>query len=1064
MPTLILNIDVNDKGTRKVRVFREETGRAGRALDNTGRSAKATSRELVRVGDGADRATAGYRNLTRAAAAAFSIESGRRVVQAADTYALLSSRIGLVTDSYAEQARVEKELLAISQRTRSSLEGTATIFTRIGQSRKELGRSVEDLLRFTEQLNKLTIVSGAQPQEARNAIIQLSQGLASGELRGEELRSVMEQLPAVARAVSDSLGVTIGQFREMAHEGEITAQVVIDAILGAEKETNRAFEQMATTAGQAFEKVKSAALVELGGVDTGAVVGGLESLAENMDKVVAAGEALIAVGVARYLGLVSKQAYASAAGALAEARAVQAGTAARAAAARQREIEIRQQQAGAGILAQGFVIQARGVTGGQVRAHEETRLRRAVLARTLAERKAAAATGASAAAMAAASTAGRGLAAAYTLIGGPVGLGILAGFAVSKLTDALKEQAIAADQAQDALNELYKQRFAGITGPGPVAQTRDQIAGSIVEVMRQLDELEAARDALGPVDPLSDPTGAGARQFAALNEEIREANRQLPILLDALDRAPSGVEQAAVNFAEQWKNADQAMNSYLEDLRQANREQELINAGLEDEVAVIRAVEKAREIITKAGKEERLTQEQINAEVEEWSGFVRGLIEQHVRLVETGEEIKRQEQERKRAADEAARQAERQAARQVDFFRGYDDEIAKLTDILGLGERRAEVLAAIRDFERDVERAATEAERNRIAGLVEQKRLLEDQQAARGRIVELMRLEASLELELAQHGAERARAEIDFRERTGRISPLEAERGRFAVDRRELQARLEALRAAAGATTDLAEVRARNAEYAAIERQIADTYEDEARALELIAYYDRERVARFEARGLGSAGEAAAGARFGFQESLAAAEDFFSFGKAAAEDLFSTMEQGSARALASFIRGTASAEDAFTQFGNTVLDTLAQIIAEFLVLKAIQAGVGFFGGGGGFSVASSLLEFHDGGVVSRGGLRQDEVVAKLQEGEGVLSRRGMATLADLNAGRMPAGGGGSGSSAPAQNAVTIINVDDPKQIQAYMSTREGEAVILNAIRRDLTTRGPIYRELRGLRG
>jgi len=232
------------------------------------------------------------------------------VIKTADTYTLLSSRIALVTRSEQERLGVERRLFEIAQETRTAYEANAELFTRTARAMRDI-RPPEDILKFTEQIQKLVVVSGASSTEAKNAIIQLSQGLALGVLRGQDLRSVMSQLPAVAQTIAESMGVGIGKFREMAAAGEVTAEAVVSGILGAEAKTNAAFERMAETAGQAWQKIENAAGQAIARINketgaTKAIAGGLSTVAENMDAIagtaVLAGEAIAGVLIARGLG------------------------------------------------------------------------------------------------------------------------------------------------------------------------------------------------------------------------------------------------------------------------------------------------------------------------------------------------------------------------------------------------------------------------------------------------------------------------------------------------------------------------------------------------------------------------------------------------------------------------------------------------------------------------------------------------------------------------------------------------------------------------------------------
>lgn len=213
----------------------------------------------------------------------------REFIKLADISKLLNSRLAIVTRSSAELTKVQAKLFEISQRTRTSFEATTELFTRVARGQKELGASTDDLLKFTENIQKLVIVSGASAEESKNAIIQLSQGLASGTLRGQDLRSVLEQLPAVARAIADSLGVGIGKFRQLANEGKITAKAVVDGILSQTAKIDKNFARIKTTVGQSTTVARNSLLRLVGVLDkaTGASKGtakGITGISSALDS------------------------------------------------------------------------------------------------------------------------------------------------------------------------------------------------------------------------------------------------------------------------------------------------------------------------------------------------------------------------------------------------------------------------------------------------------------------------------------------------------------------------------------------------------------------------------------------------------------------------------------------------------------------------------------------------------------------------------------------------------------------------------------------------------------
>lgn len=195
--------------------------------------------------------------------------SAREVIGLADTYKLLQARVNVVSDGAEDAASSFQGLFEIAQKTGGSLESTAELFTRVARSRRELGVSSQDLLQFTENLQKSIVVSGASATEANAAIIQLGQGLASGTLRGDELRSVMEQMPIVARYIADEMGVSLGVFREMAAEGKVTADVVLRAILARTEEIDASFAKMPLTVGRATQVLRNEFLKLVGDLDAG---------------------------------------------------------------------------------------------------------------------------------------------------------------------------------------------------------------------------------------------------------------------------------------------------------------------------------------------------------------------------------------------------------------------------------------------------------------------------------------------------------------------------------------------------------------------------------------------------------------------------------------------------------------------------------------------------------------------------------------------------------------------------------------------------------------------------
>ena len=150
-------------------------------------------------------------------------------------------------------ADVTNRVFDIAQKTRSGLDATATLYARLERSTRSYGVSVEDLTRLTTIINQGFVVSGASAEEASNAIIQLAQGMASGALRGDEFNSVNEQGNRLMIALADSLGVGIGELRNMAAQGKLTTDVIVNGLLSQGDSIGKEFAKTTSTISQSLE-------------------------------------------------------------------------------------------------------------------------------------------------------------------------------------------------------------------------------------------------------------------------------------------------------------------------------------------------------------------------------------------------------------------------------------------------------------------------------------------------------------------------------------------------------------------------------------------------------------------------------------------------------------------------------------------------------------------------------------------------------------------------------------------------------------------------------------------
>ncbi|HEK2030861.1 TPA: tape measure protein [Proteus mirabilis] len=193
-------------------------------------------------------------SLSKVAAALAGYLSASMVASYSEAWTELNNKLSNSVRANESLIDVTQRVFDISQATRSSLDATATLYARLERGTREYNTSAADLAKLTSIINQGFIVSGATAQEAENAIIQLSQGIASGVLRGEEFNSVAEQGSRLMVALADSMGVGIGQLRKMAAEGKLTTDVVVKGLLSQGDAIGKEFAKTTRTMSQAFQE------------------------------------------------------------------------------------------------------------------------------------------------------------------------------------------------------------------------------------------------------------------------------------------------------------------------------------------------------------------------------------------------------------------------------------------------------------------------------------------------------------------------------------------------------------------------------------------------------------------------------------------------------------------------------------------------------------------------------------------------------------------------------------------------------------------------------------------
>lgn len=244
--SIVYEVDMELEGLlRGQRQVNESLSGMNRGFDSSSRSINNAERSAANAGRT-------FSSLSKVAAAVTAAISVQQIAQYADAWITVNNKLVNAIRPHEQLADVTQRVFEIAQRSRASLEATATLYGRLERATRSAGTSTADLARLTETINKGLVVSGATAEEASSTMIQLSQALASGVLRGEEFNSISENGSRLAVALSDSLGVTVGQLRAMAAQGKLTTDVVVKGLLSQSDQIAKEFANTSMTLGQAF--------------------------------------------------------------------------------------------------------------------------------------------------------------------------------------------------------------------------------------------------------------------------------------------------------------------------------------------------------------------------------------------------------------------------------------------------------------------------------------------------------------------------------------------------------------------------------------------------------------------------------------------------------------------------------------------------------------------------------------------------------------------------------------------------------------------------------------------
>lgn len=251
--------------TAAIREAREEWAKAGTAFDTIEENIRNANNEQQNFNNsirgGSNSANGLLSIIKKVAIAAGGIAGSNKALNISDKLASTKARLNLLVDDGGSVEALEQKIMASAQRSRSVYFDTASAVAKLGlNAGNAFDGNMDQVIAFMEQVNKQFVIGGATAQEQSNAMIQLTQAMAAGALRGEELNSILDGAPGIARAIEKYMGIAEGSIKTVAQEGKVTAEVVKNAMFAMADETNAKFDSMPKTWAQIWAGMKNRAL------------------------------------------------------------------------------------------------------------------------------------------------------------------------------------------------------------------------------------------------------------------------------------------------------------------------------------------------------------------------------------------------------------------------------------------------------------------------------------------------------------------------------------------------------------------------------------------------------------------------------------------------------------------------------------------------------------------------------------------------------------------------------------------------------------------------------------
>lgn len=535
--------------------------RVNQRLDLMERGFDGTTRAV----NNTERSMSSLSGVAVALAAALSV---KQVSEYADAWATVNNKLANSLRPNEQLADVTERVFNITQQTRGSLDATASLYARLERATRQYGTSADDLAKLTTIINQGFVVSGATAQEAENAIIQLSQGLASGALRGEEFNSVNEQGNRLIVALADSMGVNIGEMRNMAAQGKLTTDVVVNGLLSQGAVIGKEFANTTTTISQALQVAGNNVTKFFGEnstVKTGAAIfnDAVVTASENIGVLSAALTAAAAIMGSRYVGALTMSAASQIQSALAAQRQAAANNQSAQSAliaansVKRKAVADKEAALSSLALAQAEYNVAKGSAAEMLALDAlvaaKSRASAASLSLAQAETAQAAASTRAAAAARAASV-GIGLArGALSLIGGPGGAAMLAASAIFyfwQKAQQAREEAIRFADSLDKVNASMK-AMNNTQLRGTIADANESIRAQkdeISDLQAEVDSLSSRyRNFTPEAQAVAESLGQGAdfaRQQAEVSDQLAKKSRDLANAQDKLAQTQETAAEA----------------------------------------------------------------------------------------------------------------------------------------------------------------------------------------------------------------------------------------------------------------------------------------------------------------------------------------------------------------------------------------------------------------------------------------------------------------------------------------------------------------------------------------